>query len=117
SDGFAAYENETVEIRGERTTTLDLTLKVAAVAVTMTVGDKSTGVGVEPEADASTLSLKGADLEALPDDPDDLATTLQAMSGVPGSGQFYLDGFQASNLPPKRNIREVRINQNPFSAE
>src|SRR5260370_21593194 len=30
---------------------------------------------------------------------------------------MYIDGFTAGTLPPKASIREIRINQNPFSAE
>ncbi len=30
---------------------------------------------------------------------------------------MYIDGFTAGQLPPKSSIREIRINQNPFSAE
>ena len=32
-------------------------------------------------------------------------------------GQIYIDGFTGGRLPPKESIREIRINQNPFSAE
>src|SRR6202008_3724515 len=35
----------------------------------------------------------------------------------PNGGQIYIDGFTAGQLPPKSAIREIRINQNPFSAE
>ncbi|HZW80772.1 MAG TPA: hypothetical protein VFF50_09895, partial [Candidatus Deferrimicrobiaceae bacterium] len=35
----------------------------------------------------------------------------------PNGGQLYIDGFTAGQLPPKESIREIRINQNPFSAE
>ena len=30
---------------------------------------------------------------------------------------MYIDGFTAGQLPPKASIREIRINQNPFSSE
>src|SRR5260370_5466220 len=30
---------------------------------------------------------------------------------------MYMDGFTGGTLPPKASIREIRINQNPFSAE
>ena len=56
----------------------------------------------------------------MPDDPDDLADALQALAGPgagPNGGQIYIDGFSGGNLPPKESIREIRINQNPFSAE
>ena len=35
----------------------------------------------------------------------------------PNGGQIYIDGFTGGQLPPKSAIREIRINQNPFSAE
>src|SRR6185369_465161 len=64
--------------------------------------------------------LSGKDLDALPDDPDELAAALQALAGPsigPGGGQIFIDGFSGANLPPKQSIREIRINQNPFAAE
>jgi hypothetical protein len=65
--------------------------------------------------------LRGADLDALPDDPDDLSEALQALAG-PSAGsdegaQIFVDGFTGGRLPPKESIREIRINRNPFSAE
>src|SRR5919112_1260876 len=71
-------------------------------------------LGVEVQA-------RGADLDALPDDPDDLSDALQALAG-PTAGsedgaQIYVDGFTGGRLPPKESIREIRINRNPFSAE
>ena len=38
-------------------------------------------------------------------------------SAGPNGGQIYIDGFTGGQLPPKSSIREIRINQNPFSAE
>ena len=32
-------------------------------------------------------------------------------------GQVYIDGFSSGRFPPKESIREIRINQNPFSSE
>jgi hypothetical protein len=97
---------------------LNLKLAPALEDVAVTVEDNPAALDVSPETDASALVIKGSELESLPDDPDELAATLQAMAGpAGGAGQFYLDGFQTSKLPSKRDIREVRINQNPFSAE
>ena len=81
---------------------------------------KSPTVGVSPENSAGTMVLKGKDLDALSDDPDELPSELQALAGPsagPNGGQIYVDGFTAGQLPPKSAIREIRINQNPFSAE
>ena len=66
------------------------------------------------------MVLTGKDLDALSDDPDELADDLQALAGPsagPNGGQIYIDGFTGGQLPPKSSIREIRINQNPFSSE
>jgi hypothetical protein len=44
-------------------------------------------------------------------------TALAGPSAGPNGGQIYIDGFSGGQLPPKSAIREIRINQNPFSAE
>src|SRR5205814_4510345 len=84
------------------------------------VQDDSSQVEVSPSNNASAIVLKGADLDALPDDPDELQQDLQALAGPsagPNGGQIYIDGFTGGQLPPKSSIREIRVNQNPFSAE
>ena len=69
---------------------------------------------------ASAVVLRGADLDALSDNPDDLAADLSALAGPsagPNGGSIFVDGFSGGQLPPKESIREIRINQNPFSPE
>jgi hypothetical protein len=101
--------------------TLNLSLTVAAERQQVTVEDTG-GPAVSTDAanNASAMVLRGADLDALPDDPDDLAEALQALAGPsagPNGGSIYIDGFSGGQLPPKDSIREIRINQNPFSPE
>lgn len=64
--------------------------------------------------------LKGKDLEALSDNRDDITADLLALAGPsagPDGAQIYIDGFTGGRMPPKASIREIRINQNPFSAQ
>src|SRR5438876_8434178 len=87
----------------------------------VSVGDQ-TGAAVTTESagNASAVVLRGKELEALGDDPEDLAADLQAMAGPsagPNGGSFYIDGFSGGQIPSKNSILEVRINQNPFSPE
>jgi len=74
----------------------------------------------EKDANADGILVTGKQLDALPDDPDDLQADLRALAG-PGAGpdgpQFIVDGFTGARLPPKELIREVRVNRDPFSAE
>src|SRR5205807_4720622 len=100
---------------------LNLQLKVAATAQQVTVRENAgPAVSADPSNSASALVLRGDDLQALSDDPDDLAADLQALAGPaagPNGGAIYIDGFSGGQLPPKDSIREIRINQNPFSPE
>ncbi len=101
--------------------TLNLRLAVAATTQQIVV-EENAGPAVSTEAanNASATVLRGDDLAALSDDPEDLQADLEAMAGPsagPGGGSIFIDGFSTGELPPKESIREVRINQNPFSPE
>jgi hypothetical protein len=100
--------------------TLDLQLSLAAANQKVTVESDDAAVSTDPTASAGAIILKGADLDALSDDPEDLATDLQNLAGPaagPGGGAIFVDGFSGGQLPPKQSIREIRVNQNPFAAE
>src|SRR3984885_3997736 len=120
--GFQQLKPASVELRGgTQTATLDLQLTVAAEKQEVTVQENAgPQVSVDPSQNAGALVLRGADLQALSDDPDDLQADLQALAGPsagPSGGQIYIDGFTGGTLPSKDSIREIRINQNPFSPE
>ncbi|MGD9627767.1 MAG: TonB-dependent receptor [Pyrinomonadaceae bacterium] len=117
--GFAVYENTGVAVRAGRTVTLEVTLGVSIQETQVTVTDEA-AVSTDPEAAAGAIVLSEKDLEALPDDPDDLEAALRALAGPgagPEGGEIFIDGFSGGRLPPANTIREVRINQNPFSSE
>jgi hypothetical protein len=110
-----------VSLRGGGVQTVNLELKVAPTQQSITV-EESPGITVstDPSNNATAMVLKGTDLEALADDPDDLAADLQALAGPSAGtsgGQIFVDGFSGGELPPKESIREIRTNQNPFSPE
>ena len=118
--GFAMFENTEVEVTAGKAQQVDVTLKVAIEEQKVTIAADNREVSVEPDNNAGAVVLKGEDIEALPDDPDDLAAALQALAGPsagPNGGQIFVDGFTGGRLPPRASIREVRINSNPFSAE
>ena len=97
---------------------ISMAMQMAEQSVVVT--DESPTVSVEAGSNASAIVLKGKDLDALSDDPDELSNELTALAGPsagPNGGQIYIDGFTGGQLPPKSAIREIRINQNPFSAE
>ena len=118
--GFAIDQEPDVKVVAGQSQELDIALQIEVEQQHVEVQEESPTVGVNPENSASTIVLKGKDLDALSDDPDELSAELQALAGPsagPNGGQIYVDGFTAGQLPPKSAIREIRINQNPFSAE
>jgi len=118
--GFALFTQENVQILEGQTQKLNISLVIQIEEEKVEVTDSSTRVDVDPSNNAGTVVMKGKDLEALSDDPDELQSELQALAGPsagPNGGQIYIDGFTAGQLPPKASIREIRINQNPFSSE
>lgn len=118
--GFAMYENTEVDVVSGKAQQLDVMLKVALEEQRVTVAADNRELNTEPENNAGAVVLKGEDLDALPDDPDDMAAALQALAGPsagPNGGQIFVDGFTGGRMPPRASIREIRINSNPFSAE
>ena len=118
--GFNEDDEAAVAVSAGQTQDLEIKLQIAVEKQNVEVQEEGPTVGVSPEESAGTIVLKGKDLDALSDDPDELQSELQALAGPsagPNGGQIYVDGFTAGQLPPKSAIREIRINQNPFSAE
>jgi hypothetical protein len=117
--GFSASEDVEVDVATTRRDPVNMTLKVATIESEVKV-EANTPISTDSTNNANQQVLSGKDLDALPDDPDELAAALQALAGPsigPGGGQIFIDGFSGANLPPKESIREIRINQNPFAAE
>src|SRR5499427_3260846 len=101
--------------------TLDLQLSVVITEQNVNVQENTApAVTTDSGNNASALVLRGDDLKALGDSEEDLQADLLALAGPsagPGGGAIFIDGFSGSQLPSKESIREIRINQNPFSPE
>ena len=120
AQGFSLLTKSGVVITAGQVTRLNLQLSLEVQQEKVEVQSTTTQVDVSPENNANSIVLQGKDLEAFSDDPDELQSELQALAGPsagPNGGQIYIDGFTAGQLPPKASIREIRINQNPFSSE
>lgn len=120
--GLAQHETRAVSIEPANNT-LNLQMEVAAGHQEVTVTDTSEQeIHLDPTESASAQVMHSDDLASLADDADDLITDLQALAGPSAGlngGQIFIDGFTAGDgtLPSKDAIREVRVNQNPFSPE
>ena len=118
--GFAPFSLEGIQVAGGQTITQNVTLQMPVEQQQVQVEGDAAGVSTSPDSNAGAIVIKGKDLDALSDDPDELQNELNALAGPsagPNGGQIYIDGFTGGQLPPKSSIREIRINQNPFSAQ
>src|SRR5215831_6569289 len=120
AQGFAMFTKSGIMIAAGQTLKVNIPLEIEVQQEKVVVNSTTAQVDVNPANNANAIVMQGKDLEALSDDPDELQSELQALAGPsagPNGGQIYIDGFTAGQLPPKASIREIRINQNPFSSE
>jgi len=121
ASGFVAFSKPDVSVPAGAASPLDIALQIATETQQVQVNESATAaLSTDASSNASALVLKEADLDELPDDPDDLQSDLEALAGPaagPNGAQFFIDGFSGGQLPPKSSIREIRINSNPFSSE
>ena len=117
--GFALSEDSEIDLSAGQRATKDVTLTITIEEQKVTIAAE-TPLSTDSANNANQTLITGKDLDALPDDPDELAAALQALAGPsmgPNGGQIFVDGFSGGRMPPKESIREIRINQNPFAAE
>ncbi|HKQ73504.1 MAG TPA: carboxypeptidase-like regulatory domain-containing protein [Blastocatellia bacterium] len=117
--GFNDYQNNEIKLEAARRQTVDVSLQVI-VREQVTIGERG-NLSTDPDNNASGLVLRGSDLSVLPDDPNDLAAVLREFAGAaagPDGVEITVEGFSGvRRLPGRQQIAEIRINQNPFTAE
>jgi len=115
-----------VEFPGFEPSDTTLTLRRGAMNQTVTLGiaglqeevvvNDTAGALDDRSGNAQTTTLEQSEIDALPDDPDELADVLQQMTG--GSGAtFQVNGFRGGRLPSRDEIRQIRFRTNSFSAD
>jgi hypothetical protein len=115
--GFRTASRSKISVTPLTAQRITLTMEIEVQQQQVVVSDSE--VDSSPEKNGGAIVLKGKDLAALSDDQNELQQQLQAIAGSdPETGtQFFIDGFSGGKLPPKSSIREIRINQNPYSAQ
>jgi hypothetical protein len=102
--GFTPSEPKVAAVAAGQAQHLNVALEILVQKEEVNVEDQGAQVDVSPSNNASSLVIKGKDLEALSDDPDELQSELEALAGPaagPNGGQIYIDGFTGGQLPPK----------------
>ena len=112
--GFERRALTDVRIRGGETRR-DISLPIEKVAESVAVGRDVATSASDPKSDRFSNVLSKDQIEALPDDPDEMEKVLKEMAG-PGAA-LRVDGFRGGKLPPKSQIRSIRFSQAMFAAE
>ena len=93
----------------------EITLPIEKVAESVAVGRDPAAAASDPKSDRFSNVLSKEQIEALPDDPDEMEQVLKDMAG-PGA-TIRMDGFRGGKLPPKSQIRSIRFSAAMFAAE
>ena len=109
AEGFQSFTGPINLRRGNNTA-------IATLMVSFREQVEVTEIGADLRRDNGfSTTLTKEDIDALSDDPDEMAEQLRQMAG-PGA-QIFIDGFRGGRLPPKDQIQQIRFNTNSFSAE
>jgi Carboxypeptidase regulatory-like domain len=117
SVSFPGFETRTltdVRLRAGATKR-DVTLAIHKIDQAVSVGRDPTVSASDPNSDRFNTVLSKQQIDALPDDPDEMERVLKEMAG-PGA-TLRVDGFRGGKLPPKSQIRSIRFSRDMFAAE
>jgi hypothetical protein len=114
SPGFEATDVADVRLRAGDNRR-EVKLKIAKLAETVQVGRDPRERASDPRSDAFATVLDQAQIDELPDDPDEMEQVLRDMAG-PGS-VLRVNGFRGGRLPSKGQIQQIRFRRNMFAAD
>ncbi len=118
SPGFEPLLREGIVLRDRALPPLNLNLRIATENEVLNI-DANNSNSTSAGDNASSLVFKKEQLDTLSSDDATLQQQILAIAGGDGQHppQVYIDGFSGGRFPPKSSIREIRINQNPYSAQ
>lgn len=93
----------------------DAVLAIQKLDENVSVGRDPATVASDPNNDRFATVLSRDQINALPDDPDEMERVLKEMAG-PGA-VIRMDGFRGGKLPPKAQIRSIRFSRDMYAAE
>ncbi len=108
-DGFRTFTGTATVRRGLNQTSAQLSV---ALQEEIVVNDET---AEQRRDNGFTTTLTQEEIDALSDDPDEMAEQLAQMAG-PGA-QIFVDGFGGARLPPKDQIQQIRFHTNSYAAQ
>ncbi|HZS60322.1 MAG TPA: carboxypeptidase-like regulatory domain-containing protein [Gemmatimonadaceae bacterium] len=104
-EGFRTEESQ-VRVDAQHST-LTITLSIQELSAEVTVA-AATERATNPQRDSAlAIFLTQEEIDALPDDPAEMEQVLKLLA--PPGAVIRVDGFMNSQLPPKSQIRSIRI--------
>jgi hypothetical protein len=112
--GFEPGLLKDVRIRGgdNRQT---IVLAIQGFQDSVTVGRDKQEAAADRNNGSFGTALTREQVDALSDDPDEMAQQLQDMAG--GNGVIRIDSFEGGQLPPKAMIKSIHVTRDAFAAE
>ena len=114
-DGFETVGVMGLRVKAGETMRREVQLPIRRQEESVAVGRDPATNASDPNSGRFDTTLSKDQIDALPDDPDEMAKVLEELAG-PGA-VLRVDGFRGGRLPPKEQIRSIRINRDPFAAE
>ncbi len=115
-DGFTPFLQTGLQLAANAAP-LKVVLKVAEMNIVTTISAEDPQDTTDPTKNLNATVLDEATIQAIvPDNEDDMQSFLQGLAGGQNA-QIIIDGFTGGRLPPREAIMQIRVNQNPFTAE
>lgn len=112
--GFEPHDTRDIRLRSGDTRR-EIKLPIAKFAQSVDVTRDPRERASDPRSDAFATVLGQAEINELPDDPDEMERVLKEMAG-PGA-IMRVNGFRGGKLPPKDQIAQIRFRRNMFAAD
>ena len=112
--GFEPHDTRDLRVRAGDVRR-EVKLEIAKLAESVNVTRDGRERGADPRSDAFATVLGAAEINELPDDPDEMERILKDMAG-PGA-IMRVNGFRGGKMPPKDQIAQIRFHRNMFAAD
>ncbi|WP_158820364.1 TonB-dependent receptor [Granulicella sp. S156] len=117
ADGFTPFRSTVTISHANSVTHLNAELVIATDSEQVNVFANQSSTSAD--SNKSAMVLGQAELDTMSDDDATFQQQIESMAGSDPThpASIYVDGFSGGAIPPKDSIREIRINQNPYSAQ
>lgn len=119
SGGFQPFERDELTLKTGQDVSLKIILNIATHEEELNVRSDGASSATDPNNNLGAFRFQEEQLNVFSDNDEIFQQQLAAIVGTDtlNPAQLYVDGFSGGRIPPKKALREVRINQNPLSTQ